>query len=61
LQEANAVAELDLRLNAFADSIAAYKWAGHDDLVMANEGDFREDNVDRAAASAFGSTSPGDR
>jgi DNA-binding beta-propeller fold protein YncE len=100
LQEANAVAELDLTLNAFTqvvglgakdfglaenaidpkdndgtvlfrqvaakgfympDSIATYKWVGHDYLVMANEGDFREDNADRAAASSFGFTSPLDR
>lgn len=100
LQEANAVAELDLTLNAFTqviglgakdfslagnaidpkdndgtvlfrqvaakglympDSIATYKWVGHDYLVMANEGDFREDNVDRAAASSFGFASPLDR
>jgi len=29
--------------------------------VMANEGDFREDNVDRAAASSFGGVNPLDR
>ena len=40
------------------DSIATYKWRGETYLVMANEGDFREDNVDRVAA---GGTSPLDR
>ena len=100
LQDANAVAELDLTLNAFTqvvglgakdfslarnaidpkdndgtvlfrqvaakglympDAIATYKWVGHDYLVMANEGDCREDNVDRAAASSFGFASPLER
>jgi hypothetical protein len=40
------------------DSIATYKWRGDTYLVMANEGDFREDNVDREAA---GAASPLDR
>jgi hypothetical protein len=40
------------------DAIATYKWRGETYLVMANEGDFREDNVDRVAA---GGTSPLDR
>ena len=43
------------------DAIATYKWRGETYLVMANEGDFREDNVDRSAASSFGATSPLDR
>jgi DNA-binding beta-propeller fold protein YncE len=34
------------------DSIATYKWRGETYLVMANEGDFREDNADRVAAGA---------
>ena len=89
LQEANAIAILDLSLNAFTeiiglgakdfnlpgnefdpkdndgtvefinagakglympDGVASYKWRGHTYLVLANEGDFREDNVDRSAA-----------
>jgi len=40
------------------DSITTYKWHGETYLVMANEGDFREDNVDRVAA---GAASPLDR
>ena len=32
------------------DGIAAYQWLGFTFLVMANEGDFREDNVDRLRA-----------
>jgi DNA-binding beta-propeller fold protein YncE len=88
LQEANAIAVLDLSLNAFTeiiglgakdfslpgnevdprndsaisfinanafglympDGIASYKWHGGTYLVIANEGDFREDNVDRSTA-----------
>ena len=89
LQEANAIAVLDLTANAFTeiiglgvkefslpgnefdpkdndgavtfiskhvnglympDGIATYQWRGRHYLVMANEGDFREDNVDRSAA-----------
>ena len=100
LQEANAVAELDLESNAFVrvtglgakdfsvpgneidpkdndglvafstvaakglympDGISTYKWRGETYLVLANEGDFREDNVDRSAASAFGAVAPLDR
>ena len=100
LQEANAVAVLDLRSMAFTsviglgakdfslpgneidpkdndsvvlfrsvaakglympDSIASYESDGRTYLVMANEGDFREDNVDRSAASVFGGVSPLDR
>ena len=40
------------------DSVATYKWKGETYLVMANEGDFREDNADRVAA---GLTAPLDR
>ncbi len=40
------------------DSVATYTWKGDTYLVMANEGDFREDNVDRAAS---GAASPLDR
>ncbi len=40
------------------DGVAAYKWRGDTYLVTANEGDFREDNVDRVAA---GAASPLDR
>jgi hypothetical protein len=100
LQEANAVAVLDLSSNRFTeiiglgakdfslpgneidpkdndgvvsfrnvaakglympDSVATYKWRGETFLVMANEGDFREDNADRSAASAFGAAPPLDR
>jgi hypothetical protein len=43
------------------DAVATYKWKGETYLVMANEGDFREDSVDRSAASAFGAVSPLDR
>ena len=32
------------------DGVASYKWHGRTYLVLANEGDFREDNNDRAAA-----------
>lgn len=91
LQEANAVAVLDLTLNAFIeviglgakdfsvpgnefdpkdndgtvafinanasglympDGVASYQWRGRTYLVLANEGDFREDNADRSAAGA---------
>jgi DNA-binding beta-propeller fold protein YncE len=100
LQEANAVAVLDLGLNAFTqviglgakdfnqtgneidpkdndgvvafglhaakglympDSVAAYEVNDETYIVMANEGDFREDNVDRVAASTFGAVAPLDR
>jgi hypothetical protein len=45
------------------DSIATYKWRGDTYLVMANEGDFREDNVDRINANdpTLGAVSPLDR
>lgn len=38
------------------DGIAAYEWRGKTYLVMANEGDFREDDGDRSAASTVGAT-----
>jgi len=34
------------------DSIATYEWRGDTYLVMANEGDFREDDADRTAAGS---------
>ncbi len=40
------------------DAIASYKYRGQTFLVTANEGDYREDNADRSAASAFGAVSP---
>jgi DNA-binding beta-propeller fold protein YncE len=40
------------------DSIAVYERRGRSYLVMANEGDFREDNVDRVAANTFGAVTP---
>jgi hypothetical protein len=43
------------------DGIASYKWRGRTYLVLANEGDFREDNVDRSAASSYGAAAPLDR
>lgn len=43
------------------DGIASYKWRGRTYLVLANEGDFREDNVDRSAASSYGAVAPLDR
>ena len=91
LQEANAIAVLDLSLNAFTeiiglgvkdfrlegnefdpkdndgsvsfinadaralympDGVASYKYRGRTYLVLANEGDFREDNADRSAAGS---------
>jgi DNA-binding beta-propeller fold protein YncE len=90
LQEANAIAVLDLSLNAFTeviglgakdfslpgnefdprndgavtfinadawglympDGIASYRSRGRTYLVMANEGDFREDNADRSTAGS---------
>jgi DNA-binding beta-propeller fold protein YncE len=97
LQEANAIAVLDLRKHEFTqviglgakdfslpgnqidpldndgvvsfispavkglympDTIATYNWRGQTFTVMANEGDFREDNVDRSAASSFGAVAP---
>ncbi len=38
------------------DAIAAYETGGNTYLVMANEGDFREDDGDRSAASSLGAT-----
>jgi DNA-binding beta-propeller fold protein YncE len=101
LQEANAVAVLDLSLNAFTeviglgakdfslpgnefdpkddgtvsfitaiakglympDAIASYRWRGRTYLVLANEGDFREDNADRSAAGSapYSAAAPLDR
>lgn len=100
LQEANAIAVLDLASNAFTaviglgakdfslpgnqidptdkdggvefispsakglympDGIAAYTWRGATYLVMANEGDFREDDADRAPASDLEAVKPLDR
>jgi len=96
LQEANAMAVLDLTTNEFTqviglgakdfslpgnqidplndgpvafgshkvkglympDGIVAYEWKDKTYLVMANEGDFREDDKDRTAASTFGAVSP---
>ena len=43
------------------DTVATYQWLGKTYIVMANEGDFREDNNDRSAASSFGAVSPLDR
>jgi DNA-binding beta-propeller fold protein YncE len=43
------------------DAVATYKHRGTTYLVMANEGDFREDNADRSAASTFGAAAPLDR
>jgi hypothetical protein len=40
------------------DGIATYKWHGRTLVVMANEGDFREDDGDRSAASTFGAVAP---
>lgn len=42
------------------DAIASYKWRGSTYLVLANEGDFREDNADRSNASGFGGINPFD-
>lgn len=43
------------------DSIATFRSGGQTYLVLANEGDYREDNADRSAASSFGGTVPLDR
>jgi DNA-binding beta-propeller fold protein YncE len=43
------------------DSIASYTFLGLPFLVMANEGDYREDNVDRVAANTLGAVAPLDR
>jgi DNA-binding beta-propeller fold protein YncE len=40
------------------DTIASYTFLGLPFLVMANEGDFREDNFDRAVGSDFGAVAP---
>lgn len=40
------------------DGIASFEQAGRTYLVMANEGDFREDDGDRSAASSLGAASP---
>ena len=100
LQEANAIAVLDLSLNAFTeiiglgakdfglqgnefdpkdnrsvsfipadarglympDGVATYKYRGRTYLVLANEGDFREDNADRSVAGiAYSALDPLDR
>lgn len=96
LQEANAVAVLDLNANSFTkiiglgvkdfslpgnqidplndgvvtfgshnvkglympDGVAVYERRGITYLVMANEGDFREDDGDRSAASTLGAVTP---
>ncbi len=42
------------------DGIAAYEWRGNTYLVMANEGDFREDDGDRSAASSSPFLATGD-
>jgi len=34
------------------DAVASYQWRGRTYLVLANEGDFREDNADRSAAGS---------
>jgi YVTN family beta-propeller protein len=40
------------------DTIATHTWLGETYLVMANEGDFREDDGDRSAASSLGAVAP---
>ncbi|HEY0562385.1 MAG TPA: choice-of-anchor I family protein [Methylophilus sp.] len=40
------------------DGIAAYEAGGNTYLVLANEGDFREDDGDRSAASSVGAVNP---
>jgi hypothetical protein len=40
------------------DSIALHRWRGRLYTVTANEGDFREDDGDRSAASSFGAVAP---
>jgi len=40
------------------DGIAVYEKGGQTYVVMANEGDFREDDGDRSAASSFGAAAP---
>jgi DNA-binding beta-propeller fold protein YncE len=43
------------------DGMAAYQAGGNTFVVMANEGDFREDNGDRSAANGLGAVAPLDR
>ena len=45
------------------DAVASYKWRGQTYLLLANEGDFREDNVDRATAgnAPYSAAAPLDR
>jgi len=38
------------------DGVDTYQWKGQTVMVLANEGDYREDNVDRSAATSFGAT-----
>ena len=40
------------------DGVAAYQWRGRTYLVLANEGDFREDNADRSAAGSAPYSAP---
>jgi len=40
------------------DGMAAYQSSGQTYIVMANEGDFREDDADRSAASTLGAVAP---
>lgn len=40
------------------DGIQAYQYAGQTYLVMANEGDFREDDADRSTAGSLGAGAP---
>jgi hypothetical protein len=40
------------------DAVALYHWLGIPMLVMANEGDFREDDGDRVRANTFGAIAP---
>ena len=45
------------------DGVASYQWRGRTYLVLANEGDFREDNADRSAAGSapYSAAAPLDR
>ncbi|MBU3736927.1 MAG: PEP-CTERM sorting domain-containing protein, partial [Methylobacterium sp.] len=40
------------------DGMSAYEVSGQTYIVMANEGDFREDDADRSAASSLGAVAP---
>ena len=40
------------------DGVATYEKGGKTFIVLANEGDFREDDLDRSAASALGAVAP---